>query len=129
MPPPSEIGWKIEDMMKPEWMASFALFPRPLITDVTSLICASEDLLELTNATCSKYFAKKMTQGTKGLAWWNMACDITAADVSRAHGPTRCHLSTVLHATLQHAKHDWLEQLITDPSTSIWDMAKWRKGR
>lgn len=31
--------------------------------------------------------------------------------------------------TLQHAKQEWLKCLLTDPSTSIWDMAKWRKGR
>ena len=48
--------------------------------------------------------------------------------MSRAHGPERRHLSTVLCATIRHAKKDWLEGLITDPSTSIWDLAKWRNG-
>lgn len=128
-PPLTELGWKIEDQMKWEWMDSFALFPHPLITDISSLTRASNDLLALTNVTCGKFFTKKMTQGTKGLAWWNDACAIAAADVSHAYGQEHCHLSAVLHATLHCAKRDWLKHLITDPSTSIWDMAKWRKGR
>ena len=70
-----------------------------------------------------------ITTGKKGLAWWNEACQIAAADVSRAHGPERRHLSKVLRASIRHAKREWLEKLITDPSTSIWDMAKWRNGR
>ena len=82
----------------------------------------------LTHATCNKFFAKKHSHSNKCLAWWNNACRIAAAEVSRAHGPKRHHLRTVLRTTLRHAKQDWLEHLITDPSTSIWDLAKWRNG-
>lgn len=80
------MGWVIEDQMEQEWKAAFALFPRPLITDVTTLTKASDDLLLLTASTCDRFFAKRKASRIKGLAWWNNACRITAADVSRAHG-------------------------------------------
>jgi hypothetical protein len=89
---------------------------------------ASTDLITLTNAMSDKFFAQKRSHGNRGLAWWNNACKIAATDVSRAHGPERCHLSAVLCTTLQHAKRDWLECLITDPSTSFWDLTKWHNG-
>ena len=123
--PPSQPGWIIEDQMEQEWKHTFAKFPRPLISDVPSLIRASTDLLTLTHATCDRFFAKKSSHGNKGLAWWNDVCRIAAAEVSRAHGSERCHLSAILCTTLRHAKWDWLEHLVTDPSTSIWDLAKW----
>ena len=115
--------------MEKEWKAAFSIFPRPLITDIPSLQRASDDLLLLTKATCDRFFAKRGKTRSKGLAWWNKACQIAASDVSRAHGPERRHLSKVLQATIRHAKREWIENLITDPSTSIWDMAKWRHGR
>jgi Reverse transcriptase (RNA-dependent DNA polymerase) len=31
--------------------------------------------------------------------------------------------------TIRAAKRDWVESLINDPDVSIWDMAKWHKGR
>ena len=132
IPPPTptpQPGWIIEDQMEQEWKQAFRSFPRPLITDVASLSRASNDLITLTSATCDRFFAKKKSTRTKGLAWWNEACSIAAADISRTHGVERRHLSKVLRATIRHAKCDWLEKLITDPSTSIWDMAKWRHGR
>ena len=98
--PPSQIGWLIEDQMEQDWKTAFAQFPCPLIDDILSLMQASEDLIHLTNTTCGKFFSKKMSHSPKGLAWWNEACAITAADVSRAHGPERHCLSTVLRATL-----------------------------
>ena len=131
-PPPlptAPTGWIIEDQMEQEWKHNFSRFPRPLITDVPSLTRACTDLITLTNVTSDKFFARKRPHGNKSAAWWNKACSITAADVSRAHGQERQHLSTVLHATIRHAKRDWLEGLITDPTTSIWDLAKWRNGR
>ena len=127
--PPSQPCWTIEDQMEKEWKEAFAMFPHPLISNIPSLDRASEDLITLTHATCDKFFTRKHIHNGKGLAWWNDACRIAAAEVSRAHGPTRRHLSTVLQTTLQHAKQEWLERLITDPSTSIWDLAKWRNGR
>ena len=114
--------------MEKEWKQAFAQFPCPLITDVTSLQRASDDLLLLTKATCDRFFAKKGHKRNKGLAWWNESCQITAADVSRAHGPERRHLSKVLRASIRRAKQEWLETLITDPAMTIWDMAKWRNG-
>ena len=130
--PPTEIpqtGWLIEDQMEQEWKRAFAVFPRPLITDIPSLTRASDDLITLTHATCDKFFSRKKTKRNKGLAWWNEACSIAAAEVSRAHGPERRRYSSILRATIRHAKRDWLEKLITDPNTTIWDMAKWRHGR
>ena len=126
-----EPRWIIEDQMEQEWKKAFVAFPRPLITDIASLTRASDDLMLLTNVTCDKFFAQKKKRSTraKGLAWWNEACQIVAADVSRAHGPERRHLSVVLRASIRHAKRAWLEKLITDPAISIWDMAKWRNGR
>ena len=114
--------------MEKEWKKDFSRFPRPLITDVPSLTRACTDLITLTNVTSDKFFARKRPQGIKSTAWWNKACSIAATDISRAHGRERCHLSTVLRATIRHAKRDWLEGLITDPTTSIWDLAKWRNG-
>ena len=82
--------------MEEEWKQAFGSFPQPLITDIASLSRASEDLLTLTSSTCDRFFAKKKSTRTKGLAWWNEACHIVAADVSRAHGPERRRLSVVL---------------------------------
>ena len=127
--PTPQPGWIIEDQMEQEWKQAFGSFPQPLITDIASLSRASEDLLTLTSSTCDRFFAKKKSTHTKGLAWWNEACHIAAADVSRTHRPERRRLSAVLRATIRHAKREWLEKLITDPSTSIWDMAKWRNSR
>jgi hypothetical protein len=73
--------------MEQEWKKAFTKFPRPLISDVPTLIRASTDLLTLTHATCDRFFAKKGSNSTKGLAWWNDACRIAAAEVSRSHGP------------------------------------------
>ena len=90
---------------------------------------ASTDLITLTHATCNKFFSRKITHNKKGLSWWNDACKIVAADVSRAHGPKWRWLSAVLCATLRHTKQDWLENLISDPTTNIWDLVKWQNGR
>lgn len=98
-PPPApltHIGWVIKDQMEQEWKHAFAQFPRPLITDIPSLTWASTDLITLTHVTCDRFFAKKKTHGTKGLAWWNNTCRIAAANVSRAHGLEWQCLSTVL---------------------------------
>ena len=124
-----QTGWLIEDQMEQEWKRAFTLFPHPLITDIPSLTRASDDLIKLTHATCDKFFSKKKPKRNKGLAWWNESCSIAATDVSRAHGPEQRRRSSVLHATIRHAKRDWIEKLITDPHTTIWDMAKWRHGR
>jgi hypothetical protein len=127
-PPPSQTGWLIKDQMEQEWKTAFATFPHPLITDIPSLIRASEDLILLTTTTCDRFFSKKKASHKKGLAWWNDACHIAAADVSRAHGPERRWLSAVLRSSIRHAKREWLETLITDPTMTIWDMAKGRNG-
>ena len=60
-PPPIQTGWIIEDQMEQEWKEAFTVFPCPLITDIVSLTQASEDLITLTNVTCDKFFAKKMS--------------------------------------------------------------------
>ena len=128
-PPLKDLGWKIEGQMKKDWMKAFAEFPTPLITDIPSLTHASDNLINLTNATCKKFFARRKSGGSKGVAWWNDTCTIAAAEVSRAHGAERRRFSTVLRNTLRQAKQNWLEKVITDPTTSIWDLAKWQKGR
>ena len=128
-PPPKDLGWKIEDQMKSDWMTAFAQFPIPSIIDIPSLTRASNNLIHLTHATCQKFFAKKKGGGSKGVAWWNDTCAIAAAEVSRAHSAERRRLSAVLRTTLRHTKQEWLEHIITDPTTSIWDLAKWRKGQ
>ena len=128
-PPPLTLsGWIIEDQMEQEWKHDFAKFPQPMITDVPSLIRASADLITLIHVTSDKFFTRKRPHGNKGVAWWNKACSIAAADISRAHGPEQRHLSTILRATIRHTKKDWLEGLITDPSTSIWDLTKWHNS-
>jgi hypothetical protein len=106
-PPPiptPQPGWIIEDQMEQEWKKAFAVFPHPLITDVKSLTRASNNLLLLTNFTCDRFFAKKKTTRTRGLAWWNEACHIAASDISRAHGPERRCLSAILQASICHVK-------------------------
>jgi hypothetical protein len=35
----------------------------------------------------------------------------------------------VLRMTIRNAKREWVDSLIDNPDVSIWDMAKWRKGR
>ena len=70
-PPPipmPESGWIIKDQMEQEWKKAFVSFPCPLITDVTTLTRASDDLLLLTSSTCDRFFARKKSTCTKGLA-------------------------------------------------------------
>ena len=98
--PPPQLSWIIEDQMEQEWKHAFSTFPRPLISDIPYLTRAGDDLIALTHATCDKFFARKHSHSNKGLAWWNDACRITTAEVSRAHGPEHHHLSTVLCTTL-----------------------------
>jgi hypothetical protein len=31
--------------------------------------------------------------------------------------------------TIRNAKREWVDSLVDNPDVSIWDMAKWRKGR
>ena len=85
--PMPQTGWVIEDQMEREWKQAFGSFPRPLITDVESLSRASKDLLTLTCTTCDRFFKRRNPTHTKGLAWWNEACHIAAADISRTHSP------------------------------------------
>ena len=35
----------------------------------------------------------------------------------------------VLRITIRNAKREWVDLLIDNPEVSVWDMAKWRKGR
>jgi hypothetical protein len=63
------------------------------------------------------------------LPWWSRECSLACAALCSCHWRDCKHHSMVLQMTIRNAKRDWVDQLLDDPDVSIWDLAKWRKGR
>src|SRR5579863_362471 len=104
--------------------------PSPTINDVPSLSHAADLLLHSITSACDQTlqpFSPK-TDG-RGFPWWNPSCMMVVALTHDTRGRAHCLASRALRATIHIAKHEWYENVLTDPSTDLWRVATWRKGR
>jgi hypothetical protein len=74
-------------------------------------------------------FDKRHTNLNGKNPWWNEECRRAAAALIGTTGDTRILSRRLLRTTLRDAKRSYFESLLTDTSTPIWDVAKWRHGR
>jgi Reverse transcriptase (RNA-dependent DNA polymerase)/Endonuclease-reverse transcriptase len=132
-PPPPRIhhtpGWKIDPDLKEAWCSRFKELPTPIITDVASLCLAAQKLLIDIADISDSLFPKRRPSTDRDLPWWTKECSLACAALRTCHWRDRRQLSMVLHMTIRAAKREWVDSLIDSPEVSIWDMAKWRKGR
>jgi Endonuclease-reverse transcriptase len=122
-------GWKIDPGLKDEWIARFKALPIPDITDVPTLLAAGQELLTRITNISDSLFQKRSTPRSTDLPWWNRECSLACATLKQCHWRDRRHLSMALRMTIRNAKREWVDSLIDNPDVSLWDMAKWRKGR
>jgi Reverse transcriptase (RNA-dependent DNA polymerase)/Endonuclease-reverse transcriptase len=122
-------GWKVDPELKQEWVRRFQALPLPVITDEASLLSAARDLLTQISDISDSLFSRRSAPTAKDLPWWNRECTLACIALKQCHWRDRWHLSMALRMTIRSAKREWVDSLINDPDVSIWDMAKWRKGR
>jgi endonuclease/exonuclease/phosphatase (EEP) superfamily protein YafD len=122
-------GWKIDTDLKDDWIQRFKALPLPIITDVPSLCSAARDLLTQISEISDSLFSRRPAPSARDLPWWNRECALACAALKQCHWRDRRQLSMVLRMTIRNAKREWVDSLINNPDVSIWDMAKWRKGR
>jgi Endonuclease-reverse transcriptase/Reverse transcriptase (RNA-dependent DNA polymerase) len=122
-------GWKIDPDLKDNWVRRFQDLPLPTITDVPSLLSAARDLVTQISDISDSLFSRRSTPTAKDLPWWNRECSLACTALRQCHWRDQRQLSMVLRMTIRNAKREWVDSLINDPDVSIWDMAKWRKGR
>jgi hypothetical protein len=79
--------------------------------------------------TADLLFDKHRPNPNRKYPWWNEECRLAASALIGATGNDRRSLRSSLRKTIRDAKRDFFENLLTDSSTPIWDVAKWRHGR
>jgi Reverse transcriptase (RNA-dependent DNA polymerase) len=122
-------GWKIDPDLKDTWISRFQAFPSPAVSDVPSLLEATHNLLLQISDVSGSLFPRRSPPTEHDLPWWNRECSLACAALSQCHWRDRRQLSMVLRMTIRNAKREWVDSLIDNPEVSIWDMAKWHKGR
>jgi hypothetical protein len=124
-------GWRIDDGMVDEWKTRFRLAAQPMamLTDRTALSHAATTLLDTISTVSDSLFQKRSSTKGHSLPWWNEACRNAVTYMRGARGHERRVQMTGLRMTIRSAKREWYEKLLEDPSVSVWDLAKWRKGR
>jgi hypothetical protein len=122
-------GWKIDPDLKDAWIGLFWALPIPVITDAPTLLAAGQELLTQIADISDSLFPRRSIPHAKDLPWWNRECSLACATLKQCHWRDRRQLSVVLRMTIRNAKREWVDSLIDNPDVSIWDMAKWRKGR
>src|SRR6267142_2087646 len=130
-PPPSlpSVPWHIDDLQCPAWEAAFVDIPDPIIMDIPSLHSVASSIITIISTLSDCFFDPCGPRAAKGLPWWNEACSTTAGLARLSHSNDRRALNAALHLTIRDAKRAWIESLLNDPDTSIWNMAKWQHGR
>jgi Reverse transcriptase (RNA-dependent DNA polymerase)/Endonuclease-reverse transcriptase len=126
---PRPPGWKIDPDLKEDWIMRFRTFSPPEITDIPSLLAAAQGLLSHITDISDALFPRRSAPHADDLPWWNRECSLACAALKRCHWRDRRHLSMALRMSIREAKRAWVDSLIDNPDVSIWDMAKWRKGR
>jgi hypothetical protein len=122
-------GWIIDDTKQDEWAAFIRDTPIPNITSPAEAHLAAEQLEETLRFTADSLFDKRHQNTNGKYPWWNEECRIAAAAIAGASGNARTQKRLHLWKTLRDAKQSFFETLLTDTSTPIWDVAKWRHGR
>jgi endonuclease/exonuclease/phosphatase (EEP) superfamily protein YafD len=122
-------GWKIDLDLKDTWCDRFRDFKLPPITDEPSLLLAAQGLLSHITAVSDSLFPRRSSPSDRDLPWWTRECSLACAALKACHWRDRKHLSSALRMTIRNAKREWVDSLVDNPDVSIWDMAKWRKGR
>jgi endonuclease/exonuclease/phosphatase (EEP) superfamily protein YafD len=122
-------GWRIDPELKDDWCLRFNALPIPEITNVSTLLAAGQEVLTRISDVSDSLFPKKSTPRSTDLPWWNRECSLACAALKQCHWRDRRHLSMALRMTIRNAKREWVDSLIDNPNVSLWDMAKWRKGR
>jgi hypothetical protein len=79
--------------------------------------------------TADALFDKRHANLNGKYPWWNEECRGAAAALLGTTGDARLHHRRLLRTTLRDAKRLYFESILTDSSTPIWDVAKWRHGR
>jgi Reverse transcriptase (RNA-dependent DNA polymerase) len=115
--------------MKDSWCQTFSSLPIPEITDVTSLCHAAQELLRHIADVSDSLFPRRRPPTDRDLPWWTRECSLACAALKTGHWRDRRRNSSILRMTIRAAKREWVDSLIENPEVSIWDMAKWRKGR
>jgi hypothetical protein len=78
--------------------------------------------------TADALFDKRHANLNGKYPWWNEECRRAAVALVGTVGDVRLQLRRRLRTTLRDAKRSYFESLLTDTSTPIWDVAKWRHG-
>jgi hypothetical protein len=122
-------GWIIDDLKHDDWVASIRAIPTPTITSIADAHHAADELNTALRFTADMLFDKRRPNLNGKYPWWNESCRQAAAAVANTSGDTRTQNRLLLRKTLRDAKRSFFESLLTDSSTPIWDVAKWRHGR
>src|SRR5579863_313603 len=128
-PPRQRRGWVVDPTRCEAWENAFnPTLPTP--HDAASLSHAASSLL-LAISDASDRTLQPLSPKTdgKGFPWWNTSCMTAAALTRDSHGRARRLASRALRTAIQVAKHEWYEKILTDPTTDLWSVATWRKGR
>jgi hypothetical protein len=122
-------GWKLDLDLKDKWRKRFSSLPLPSITDQMSLTHATCNLLNCISDVSDSLFPQKSPPTDRDLPWWSQECSLACAALKSCHWQDHHHHSMVLCMTIHNAKREWVDSLANNPDISIWDMAKWHKGR
>jgi hypothetical protein len=122
-------GWIIDDSKHDEWTALIRDVPIPTISSISDVHRAADELNTTLRFTADLLFDRRRPNPNGKYPWWNKECQRAAAALVGTTGDTRLQSRRALRTTLHDAKRTYFESLLTDPSTPIWDVAKWRHGR
>jgi endonuclease/exonuclease/phosphatase (EEP) superfamily protein YafD len=122
-------GWKIDPDLRDTWCARFRDIKKTPITDEPSLLHAAQHLLTHIIEVSDSLFPRRSLPSDRDLPWWTWECSLACAALKTCHWRDRKQLSSALCMTIRNAKREWVDSLADNPDVSIWDMAKWRKGR
>jgi hypothetical protein len=127
-PPSSIIRWKIDPQFKDDWIKRFQSLPTPIPSDEELLrLIANQFLTNITLIT-DDLFSKRKPPSKRSFPWWNEDCRIAVNNLKGYRGEERKIRNEQLRITIKDAKKMWINNLLTDPDTNIWDLARWQKS-
>jgi len=95
-PPPQLSSYAIDDLLVNSWTCIFGPLPIPPISDILSLILATNQLHTDINYASSKVFHPKRFPDPRGVRWWNQDCVVALTSIYHSEGAPRkatiCHL-------------------------------------
>jgi hypothetical protein len=124
------VGWPINTGLREMWVDRFrgqGHAPQMEPSSKSELYEVAEALALAIDKTSKSLFQPRRVT-TRGLPWWNDACQLAVAALHGLHGDDRQQAYRVLWMMIQTAKCGWFEDLLEDPDVVIWDLAKWHHG-